>query len=289
LPGALFCRNMPFMNQPLPLYRRLLNDKLVEKIEKNPKYSLRAFAKALGLDSSALSQILRGQRFLSEEKAETILDKLNLSFDERENFLNSLVRARVNAGKKRMSSAQKNRVRDVSQNLVSASRELTADVFRTVSDWYHYAILELTQVSHFENDAQWISKRLGITQPEVVSAIARLKELELLEEKDGKIFKTTFYLNTKNHSISSAALRRRQKQILEKSIYSLENHPIEIRNHSARTVAISRNKIAEAKIQIEKFMVELCDRLGSENPEDVYELSVQLFPLENLDSKGERS
>lgn len=266
------------MNQVLPYYRKVLNTKLVERIEKNPKYSLRAFAKALSIDASALSKILNGTRYLSEELATSILDRLDLNHEERELFLLSLVNARVHAGIKRMSPAQKQRLGSSKAN--TKPRELTADLFKTVSDWYHYAILELTRVKGFKSKPSWIAKRLGVTEAEVIGAIDRLKLLELLEEKEGTLKPTYFHLNTKNHTISSSALRRRQKQIIEKSLHSLEHHPISVRNHSARTVAIDPKKIPEAKKRIEDFMQRLCDELASEKKEQVYELSVQLFPLE---------
>jgi hypothetical protein len=64
-------------------------------------------------------------------------------------------------------------------------------------------------------------------------------------------------------------------------MHALENLPISIRNHSARTVAIDPEKIPEAKKRIEAFMIELCDELASGSKKQVYELAVQLFPLEN--------
>lgn len=102
-----------------------------------------------------------------------------------------------------------------------------------------------------------------------------------MQERDGTLINTSFYLNTALGEVSSAAKRRRQKQILEKSLHALENLPISIRNHSARTVAIDPEKIPEAKKRIEAFMIELCDELASGSKKQVYELAVQLFPLEN--------
>lgn len=43
-------------------YRELLQREFYAIVEKNPKYSLRAFANKLGVDHSLLSKILRGKR-----------------------------------------------------------------------------------------------------------------------------------------------------------------------------------------------------------------------------------
>lgn len=262
--------------EPLPHYRRLLNEILVTRIEKNQKYSLRAFAKSLGIQSSALSQILKGQRYLSEERATQILDRLDLSLEERELFLYSLACARVGSGLKRLSPEQKSRAANGSR----LNRELSADVFKTIAEWYHHAILELTRIDGFKQDPAWIAKKLGISAPEVVSAIDRLKALELLVDVNGTFVRSAFHIDTNQRHITSSALKRRQRQIIEKSLDSLYLDPIEIRNHSARTVAIDPAKMPEAKARIDAFMKELCDFMAKDNPKKVYEMSIQLFPLE---------
>ena len=55
--------------------------------KRNPRYSLRKYAKDLGLTPMHLSYILRGQRGLSRKKAEPIIQFLRLSFADRKKFL----------------------------------------------------------------------------------------------------------------------------------------------------------------------------------------------------------
>ncbi len=43
-------------------FREVLQDELHRRCARNPRYSLRAFARALALDHSSLSQLLRGRR-----------------------------------------------------------------------------------------------------------------------------------------------------------------------------------------------------------------------------------
>lgn len=267
----------------LPYYRKALTEKLAERIQKNPKYSLRAFAKTLQVDASILSKVLRGERFFSESLASEVIERLAMGGEERELFLSSLARARIGAGLRRMSPAQRRRVETLRDPAGPGTppRELTVDLFKLIADWHHFAILELTRVRGFQSDPRWIARRLGISVPEAVDAVERLKMLELIEEREGRLFATTFHLNAATPT-TSAAQRRRQRQVLEKSLHSLENHPVEIRNHSARTVAIDPARIPEAKKRIEEFMIGLCDELASGEKKQVYELAVQLFPLEKI-------
>ena len=54
------------------------------------------------------------------------------------------------------------------------------DTFAVISDWYHYAILSLLEVTDARLDPRWISKRLGINRLEARLAIERLKRLSLI-------------------------------------------------------------------------------------------------------------
>lgn len=55
--------------------------------KRNPRYSLRKYAKDLQLTPMHLSYILRGQRGLSRKKAESIAQFLRLSYSDRITFL----------------------------------------------------------------------------------------------------------------------------------------------------------------------------------------------------------
>ena len=63
----------------------------------------------------------------------------------------------------------KKKVKDKNPNpkLVSLDiakyEELNADAFNLVSDWYHYGILNLTEIKDFLPNSKEIAKRLGIT------------------------------------------------------------------------------------------------------------------------------
>ena len=54
---------------------------------------------------------------------------------------------------------------------------MSIDKFSVISEWYHYAILELTYVSGFKADYKWIARKLSITVEEAKVAIERLIRL----------------------------------------------------------------------------------------------------------------
>ena len=200
---------------------------------------------------------------------------------EQKAFVESVIEEKRSRGLQRVSPDLSKRLRDFSEaESDSAARPVGLDEFRIIADWYHYAILELTFSKGFKPDPRWVAKELNISITEAKLAIERMLELDLLERKNGTLKKTDWNLDTKDKSKTSAFHRRRQKQILEKSIASLEQDPIEERNHSSVTVCIDPKNIPTAKAKIQKFMWELAASLVEGTPGRVYELTVNLFPIQ---------
>ena len=67
-------------------YQDILNEYFLIKKEVNPAYSLRAFARDLGLPSSNLSNVLKGKQGLSIKSALQILERLKIKGRDRELF-----------------------------------------------------------------------------------------------------------------------------------------------------------------------------------------------------------
>lgn len=110
-------------------------------------------------------------------------------------------------------------------------------------------------------------------------AIARLKRMGLLEEKDGKSVESSKNLTTKDKQVTTAAFREHQKDILRRSLKALVEVPLERRNHTGVTMAIDVNKMPIAKNFIQEFSRKLCDLMESGEQTEVYQLNVSLFPL----------
>ncbi len=254
-------------------YRTYLKDELVRRTESNPRYSLRAFAKALQIDPTGLSKILSAKKPLSLKTAQKVMSRLPMNTDTRTVFLNSVVQEQQKRSLQRMR-------KDVLHFEKKQIRELDGAVFRVISDWYHYAILELCQTKGFQSDARWIAKNLGIAVMEAKMAVDRLLSVGLIENKNGRIVKTNKIVTTGDIMKTSPAHIKHQIQILNKAKYSVENDPIEERSSTGMTMAIEESKLPIAKQLIDEFMDSLCQFLESGNQERVYQLSVSLFPLQ---------
>lgn len=245
-------------------FRLFLQNELVRRCQKNPKYSLRAFAKSLQMDFSTLAKILNGKRSFGPRTILKISQRLGLEPQMIQSFLKEPSKS---------ISAQNN------------FNQLTQDTFKIISDWYHYAILELARVDSFKHNITWIAKSLGISTYEARAAIERLERAGIIKLDDnGKWVDQTGGRNTTvGNNFTAAAFRNLQKQVIEKALIALEETPFEKRDQSSMTMAIDSRKLPEAKEKIKKFRRELAQFLSRDEKRDqVYNLSVSLYPITNI-------
>jgi uncharacterized protein (TIGR02147 family) len=269
------------MQQERPYYEQCIRRAFEERVARNPRYSLRAFANSLNMGSSALCQILSGARYLSAKSGRRLARALLLDPQEEVRFLASIGDTKLRKGLRRV-SPELRKLAEANKASVLPVRDLPSEQFRVISDWYHYAILELTFAKGFRPDPKWIASSLGIGFAEAELALDRLFSLGLLARKaDGSVVKVDDLVATADKSMSTVAHRKRQSQILEKSRASLEGDPLELRNHSSMTLALDPSRIPEAKRRIQAFARELTRFLESGENKRVYEMSISLFPLQS--------
>jgi uncharacterized protein (TIGR02147 family) len=239
-----------------------LENLLAEKIKKNPMFSLRAFARLVDISPAVLSRILSGKRKLTFNLAVRIADALVLGPIERDTLYSFFTGA---------ASLRSDEDRH--------EKELSIDCFNAMKEWYHYGITQLLYIESFNEDPKWIAKMLSITELEAKLAIDRLLRLEIIDRNEfGKLYRTAAHLSTST-DIASAGIRHFQKQILEKSIDSLERDDISERDITSITIAINEDRIPEAKKEIMKFRKRMADFLAEGEKTRVYNLGVHLIPL----------
>ena len=139
----------------------------------------RASARRTGADRSR-SRNRRGKCGLSEASAKRLAKKLTLSEKETIIFINQVVAAH---GRSKVEREKAHAVLESIKDEHSFD-EIALDSFRIIADWYHFAILELTEVEGFKSNAAWIAKRLGISRKIAKESIERLFDTGLLAKKD---------------------------------------------------------------------------------------------------------
>ncbi len=239
------------------IFRLWLQTKFTNRCKTNASYSLRAFAKSLDIDASSLSQILSGKRKLSKQGIQLLCDKLSASPKELQMF----------------------GLCNVEPELREEYLQVSVDTFSVISEWYHYAILELTYVSGFKSEPKWIAKKLSITVEEAKSAIDRLKRLGMLLEENGSLIKSSRRLTNNGSINTSGAHKELQKQVIAKALRAVDEVSHDQKDITSMTMAIDTKNLDKARLLIQKFRRDLCELLEDGNQEQVFNLGIQLYPI----------
>lgn len=247
-------------------FRVFLQSELIRRCKTNPQYSLRAFARTLNIEPSFLSKILKGKRSVTESILLHCADRLQLNTKD-------ILRFRDNCSKK--------------SGMILDYKQLAYDQFQVISDWYHYAILELVTVKKFKPSAIWISRALGISQAEAEAAIERLFRLGYLKETENKKWVNSSGNNTTiGNKFTAMAFRKMQRQVLEKALVALDEVQYDYRSQTAMTMAIDPSLLPKAKKKIVSFQRKLCKFLQNQKTrKEVYHLSVSLYPVSQVAKK----
>lgn len=227
-------------------FRVHLQNEFSRRCRVNSRYSLRSFARQIGIEASSVSQILSGKRKVSDKLIARICQKIGWP--------------------------------QAAQTLDGYAL-MSADVVSAISDWYHYAILELVQLKTFRNDPAWISKKLGIGKIEAQNAVARLLRLEMLTAKNGRIKKTQANYSNYARGQTSESHKEFQRQIVRKSLEAIDLCPQECKDVTCITIAANSAKLEEARERIKNFRRDLCAFMEDGAGDSVYALAVQLIPL----------
>jgi uncharacterized protein (TIGR02147 family) len=230
-------------------YRRLLRQRLGELTEKNPSFSLRAFAKRIGISASHLSRVMNGKKALSLETAVQISRELGLDLTE-----------------------------DLGAEGSSATKPLNLDVFKVIADWYHFPLLELIKTKGFRSNEQWIAKRLGLSLALAQAALDRLESLELIERANGEIKATGENFLTTSNDIPSGAIRKHHEQMLEKGAEALNDDP-KSREFQGLNLNFNPEDLPEAKEAIREFYKKFNKKFSRDSGKEVYQLNLQFFKL----------
>lgn len=246
----------------------ILQNELSRRLNKNPKYSLRSFAKALAITPSGLSEILAGKRGLSIKKAQMLLDRMDLSQDEEHLFLESV-------------KSTKAKYKNTSSASIQDYQQMSDDLIKVVSDWYHFAILNLASLEKAKSTPAWVSKKLGISHVQARLALARLSRMDLISTDNGTLTRTSNPLKTTD-GVPSKFVRKLHLDLLAKAMSSLEEVSLDKRDISSMVMAIDPANLEKGRTKIKNFRRGLSQVLEKGSKKEVYALTVSLIPLSEV-------
>lgn len=233
---------------------------------KNPRYSLRAFAKQLGLSPGRLSEFLAGKNSLSKANAMKIADALTFTPKQNERWLNSL-------GFPKQSESKYLRHRKVDSFVT-----IDEDRFHLIADWEHYAILTFLETDVIDKSEKTLCERLGIKELTARLALNRLLRMGFISQDGLQFRKETPQVSTSS-DVPSPALRKSHKQTIEQALDALDTVDVEFRDITSITIPTSTKKLPLAKKMIKDFRRRLAAVMEDCDKDEVYNLNIQLVPV----------
>lgn len=225
--------------------REALRFEFAERTEKNERYSLRAFARDLGVSHTLLSLVMNGHRSPSQAFIDRISERV---------------------GVKKLRRTRR-------------PQELSLDQFALISEWQHYAILSLLEVADTKLEPRYLAQRLGISIVLAKMSIQRLIDLKIIEQDADGRWRQRSGPMLVNNSKSTEHTRKFQRQLLQKAGQSLDFDSPDLRDFSSTTFAMNPRHVSYALERIRAFRRQLSTELESfGEPEEVYNLTVQIFP-----------
>lgn len=242
-------------------FRNRLRSAFAEKTARNPRYSLRAFANFLEIDHATLSQLLRGQRALTESAVRRLGVRIGLTAPEIEECVRSVPL-------ESMASTEK-------------LREIAADSIHVLSDWTAFALLELMRVKEFRADVGWIAHMFGCEPERVQITLQSLLRLGMLQMKSstewvdltgGEIFHPA--------DLSRAVLDQFALRCHEAKLASARNAAQGLRAHGAIVAAVSPETAARLVALANQTLLEAKNETGiaTASTPVVYHFEVHCYP-----------
>jgi uncharacterized protein (TIGR02147 family) len=261
-----------------------LKDHLEELKTKNSAFSLRAWAKQLGMKSHApLHDILNGKRKVPKKLIPPLLKSLKLdakatkyfetlvdlqrskSEDEKELYLERL---------KKLSPAEMRSVNDL-------------ETYKVVSDPIHLILSELSQLKSFDPNPTWMKQnfRVNYNMRDLENMYARLHSVGLLFDKNGKVHRSTRHLYTTLETTSESVQKYHTvcSQLGQDLISKL---PLEKKEFNSVALNLKNKDIPKIKERLREFMNDLIDEFEApaHKGDETYQLNLHLFSLSKSDS-----
>jgi uncharacterized protein (TIGR02147 family) len=258
-------------------YRSMLREELTSRIKTNPRYSARAMARDIGLSPGFFCQVLNQRRLLHEDRALAVANALGWDERRASSFVKLVRFHRVkDTSLKRTVLDEINR----EQSAKAAFYDLELDYFTAISRWEYLAILDLVTTEGFKSDPRWIANKLGITKVEADTALDRLKRLGMLVADKNELRRShPNYATPNGPGSDSLTIKDFHAQLLKKAKEALYQQPRESIEFRNLTVATDPKRLPEIKRRIREFEDELMNLMESGRRKQVFQFSMQLFPL----------
>lgn len=269
-------------------YRKFLKDRVTVMKSGGSPFSNRNFNRRSGLKSSGhLSLIINGRRNLGRDAMYKVCQGFGLGEKESHFFVNL-----VNFNQARTVDERAHFYKRLLRGYPPAhAKFIDSKHYDVFSRWYYIALLEMVRMKDFKADPVWISNRLKpkVSVSKVKKALADLINLGFIKEAGGRLERVEKMLATPE-AVRSVAIMDFHEQLSMLALDSLKKDPVNNKEFSTLTIALSGEDIAVLKKRIQEFKKELHSFIESSDAKktEVVNISLQLFKMTRSGEQNEK-
>lgn len=259
-------------------YKKYLRDFFDFQRSHETFFSFRYVESKVGIDASNIVKILNSKRELSKAGIPKFIQYLKLDKKEGEYFRNLVFfsKAKTDTECKRYFKKLLT-IKDMDVTQVRSDR------YEFYLKWYYTAIASvLFYYPFYGDDYEGLAKEVkpNITAEEAKESIALLKRLEFIEkDNDGRYVHNDTTLST-GDKWYSFAIHSFQHETLKLAQKSLEEDKKAVRDFSTVTLTLSKEEFIQIKELTAEYRKAVLKTLDDcKNPDRVYQLNIQFFPL----------
>ena len=265
-------------------FRAFLRERYEALHKENRSFSYRYIGGKAGLDSGTVSRVLNQDRKIDTETAEKFAKVFGLADRERDYFETLVLYCQAK------SNTEKNHfLEKLLKHRAVRIKTLEANQFRFYKDWYNLAIWTLLQYYPYDGDPKSLARMLTppITPQQAEESIAMLKSIGLVAEKDGRL-QATEKLISSGDAIQAAFVNNLHLEMAKLAFRFLDLFGTGERDYSGLTLTLSPASFKKIKGKLKQYRQELMDIASQDaDPDRVYRMNLQLFPLTRQYLKGE--
>jgi len=267
-------------------YREFLRDFYREQKQRHYYFSFRFLAQKTNIDPAHIARVFQCKRHLSEKSLPPFISLCRFNDDEKQYF-NQLVSFNL-----ARTDREASRAFEVLLSLSNVkSHTLCPEQYSFFTKWYFAAVRALIAMNKFTSkDASRIARMLcpPITVMQARDAIKVLLKLGLVRNEPEGILSITETHITTGAKWRSLAMNAFQADTMRLALESLDRHPKEVRDISTVTIGIKKARMEEIRQRIAEFRKSIIHMAEEDqDPDDVYQFNIQLFPLTDASREGQ--
>lgn len=251
-------------------YRQIIANEYQRRHGRNAHYSLRAFARDLGLSAPRLNEVLSGKKGLSATSALGVGRALELSSDELEGFLLSVEARHCRSQAGRKSAAEKLKV-------WGERREREPVLHTTVVHWTTEAVQKLCERAGFRPTPESVASALGVPLYLASSPIRYLRRAGLLpgQSSESPLAYIANRLRGKRINVDYEQILELAKQAFQSAETAHGNQFMH------EPLLLTGEQVSEVQEILNRARKQILKQQSKERSARLYYLSTQFFKIEN--------